>query len=165
MYFFFCTDRKKEFPDPMSSLADKLKPSAPVRAHLFLAAALWTVVGSTLVFFGVWWVRDDGRALLWWLLIPVVVIGFLKAHFILMGAATRITTRIIERGDGRCLGGFLSPMTWLLVLGMMGGGRLLRAGGIPMGIVGLIYAGVGLALFVASFRMWSVWRGYELPAD
>ncbi len=144
-----------------TTLIHRLKPSAPVRVHLFLAALIWLVVGSGLGFFGMRWVIIDGRTMLLWWLIPALVVGFLKAYFVLGKAARRMTTRIIARGDGRCLGGFLSPLTWLLVMLMMGSGMVLRSGWLELGYVGVIYAGVGVALFTASFRLWAVWWRYE----
>ncbi len=69
-------------------------------------------------------------------------------------AAERIANRIEARGDGRCLGGFLSPATWVLVAGMMAAGRILRGGLVPRHWVGLVYAAVGLGLLGSSRLAW-----------
>ena len=58
--------------------------------------------------------------------------------------------RIERRGDGRCIGGFLSLRTWALVALMMVAGRTLRHSFVPAVIIGLAYAAVGTALLVAA---------------
>jgi len=62
----------------------------------------------------------------------------------------RLVARIIERGEGRCLGGFVSWKTWLLILGMMAMGWALRRSGAPFWVIGVLYAGIGTALVTAS---------------
>ena len=66
-----------------------------------------------------------------------------------------MTSRIIARGDGKCIGGFISYKTWLIIAIMAGTGKFLRGGLLPIAIVGLIYAAVGIALLYGSSRLWS----------
>jgi hypothetical protein len=40
-------------------------------------------------------------------------------------------------------------------------GRFLRGGLVPRAIVGLIYAGVGTALLVASRQLWYAWYRHD----
>ena len=90
-----------------------------------------------------------------WLVAPVAVtVGLLKGRVVLERSAVRIIERIRERGDDRCVGGFLSPKTWLLVLLMMVSGRVLRAALLPTPMVGFLYAAIGVALLWASRRLW-----------
>ena len=70
-------------------------------------------------------------------------------------SAQRIIARIKSRGDGRCIGGFLSWRTWLLVALMVIGGRVLRRGLLPEAVVGLIYVLVGTALLLAAAQLWN----------
>jgi len=139
----------------MHALFHKYKPAAPARYHLFVAALLWSVVGSALLFFGCKWVINKHETLYIWLLIPALLIGLLKTRLVLFKAADRMTSRIIARGDGKCIGGFISYKTWLIIAIMAGTGKFLRGGLLPIAIVGLIYAAVGIALLYGSSRLWS----------
>jgi hypothetical protein len=90
-----------------------------------------------------------------------IALGFLKARFVLNRSARRVTDRIESRGDGRCIGGFLSWKTWLLVVAMILLGRLLRLSPLPRPILGLIYAAIGFALLAASRLLWARWRAVK----
>ena len=138
--------------------AERWKPAARVRTHLLAAAALWTVVGCGLATAGlVWCVGSTFPSSLAWA-VGGISIGLLKGSFIIRKFAERNTARLIARGDGRCLGGFLSARTWLLVILMMTSGILLRRSSIPRPVLGIIYAAVGTALLSGSFPLWKAWR-------
>ncbi len=109
------------------------------------------------------WLNQEG--LVW--LAPIAALpGILKALFVLDRAAAKGVARIRERGDGRCIGGFLSVKSWLLVLVMMAGGRLLRAGYLPKTLIGFLYVAIGVALVFGSRRPWVAWRHFEpLPGN
>lgn len=94
------------------------------------------------------------------MLIAAVVLGLLKARFVLRRAARRTIQHITSRGDGRCLGGFLSWKTWLLVIAMIALGRLLRSElvPIPLAWIGLLYAAVGVAMIAGSIPLWIAWQ-------
>lgn len=151
---FFDTSRS------MNDLVARLTPVAPVRYHLAAAALLWTIVGSALLYFGVKWVVITHEPIYFWLLAPSLAVGILKTHLVLFRAADRATTRIILRGDRKCIGGFLSAKTWVLVAFMITGGRLLRAFVLPLGVSGLLYAAVGIALAYGSIRLWKTWFAF-----
>ncbi len=133
---------------------ERFKPAAPARVHLVMAALLWSVVGTLLAGFGALWIWGSGMSLGPVLAVVAVAVGIAKSRWVLDRAALRIVGRIEERGDGRCIGGFLSGKTWLLVALMAGGGRALRAWVLPPGIAGLIYLGVGAALLYSSRVIW-----------
>lgn len=142
----------------MPNWIQTVKPAASRRTHLLLAAALWTTVGAGLLFFGVRWILAAPG----WLPAPLVLsasgLGCLKSRFVLRKSAARIVDRIRARGDDRCLGGFLSPATWLLVLAMMAAGQCIRSGPTPQIVVGFLYTAVGTALVLASYAAWRAWR-------
>jgi hypothetical protein len=148
----------------MSNPLEDYKPAASARTQLLLAALLWTVVGAMLLFFGVRWSILAEIPYVWLLLALAITAGVFKALFILERTARRTIDRIRERGDGRCIGGFLSIRTWLFVGLMMLTGYLLRHSALPRAIVGLIYAAVGTALLVASRRLWGAWSGHAVAA-
>lgn len=144
-------------------LLERWKPRASGRTHLLLAAALWTCVGSALLFFGSRWTL---LALGPWggaVLALATLAGLAKGRLVLDRAAARIADRIAARGDGRCLGGFLSLRSWLLVALMSGAGRLLRGGLLPHGVVGPLYAAVGAGLLYSSRVAWLRWRAAAAP--
>jgi hypothetical protein len=129
-------------------------PAASRGTHLLAAALLWSLVGTGLIAVGVHWVMASHahHALL---VLPLAGgIGWLKARLFLDRTARRIVRRIEERGDGRCLGGFLSWKSWLLVLCMILLGRALRLSPLPLLWRGGIYAAIGTALLVASRVVW-----------
>lgn len=141
----------------MNERLERWKPSARVRTHLLAAAGLWTVVGAGLTVVGSVWSLHGPR----WasFAVPVAVgVGLLKSWLVLDRAACRTADRIEARGDGRCLGGFLSIGTWLLVALMMTAGRILRGGLVPRHWVGLVYVAVGTALLGSSRVAWVRWR-------
>ena len=137
---------------------ERFKPASSARTQLALSGTMWTVVGSVLALLGGWWVLHDGQ--LWKLapLLTALALGLLKSEFVLDRAAERISNRIIDRGNGRCIGGFLSPSSWLLVILMAGGGRLLRSSPVPRFWIGLLYSGVGIGLFRSSRIFWRRYR-------
>lgn len=140
---------------------ERWKPAAGVRTHLFSAAFLWTVVGFGLAAAGIAWCF--GSALPWALVLAGagVVAGLVKGRFVLRTMAERNAARIIARGDGHCLGGFLSVKTWLLVVLMMTSGFILRRSSVPRPVLGVLYSAVGTALLVGCATLWRAWRGQE----
>jgi hypothetical protein len=133
------------------------KPAAGLPTHLMLAWLMWVTVGAALVGVGAWWLWEAAPIAAPWLAAGSVAIGAIKSRLVLDRAAVRIIARIRARGDGRCIGGFLSLRTWGLVVLMMVAGRLLR-GTVAHGIVGPLYLAVGTALLVSSRLTWRAWR-------
>lgn len=135
--------------------------TARARTHLLAAALLWTVVGLGLTAAGFAW--SFGSALPWSLLLAVagVAAGVVKGRLVIRKMADWNTARIIARGDGRCLGGFLAPKTWLLVAAMMASGIILRRSGVPRAVLGVLYTAVGSALLIGGLQLWKARR--EIP--
>lgn len=122
-----------------------------------LAGVMWLVVGAALIGFGGRWLWVALPTVAPWLAAAAVAVGLVTSRLVLDGVAERVVDRISARGDGRCVGGFLSLRTWGLVLLMMLLGRLLR-GTLSGWIVGPLYIAVGTALCVSSRRPWRAWR-------
>lgn len=148
----------------MNAWMHRYKPAASARTHLLAAAGLWTLVGSALLTVGAIWLTRRGGPVTVLVLAVAVGFGLLKARLVLRKTARRIADRIQARGDGRCLGGFLSWQSWMLVLAMMVMGRLLRSGLLSVWIVGAAYAAIGTALLVASITLWRRWARPTVPA-
>ena len=142
---------------------ERWKPAAGVRAHLYAAALLWTVVGLGLTAAGMAW--SFSSALPWSLLLAGtgVAAGLVKGRYVLRAMAERNAARIIARGDGRCLGGFLSLKTWLLVVLMMTSGIILRRSAVPRPVLGVLYSAVGTALLVGCVTLWKAFGRLRRP--
>jgi hypothetical protein len=121
---------------------------------------MWTVVGGLLLAFGTRWTLAGRLPRPYLCLAGAAVAGLLKARFVLRITAMQAVERIRQRGDGRCIGGFLSWRSWAFVVGMVLLGRLLRAGLLPAPAVGLIYVAVGMALLAASAGLWLAWSAH-----
>lgn len=132
-------------------------PAASRRTHLLAASLLWSLVGLGLTIAGASWISDAGPPHAVLLAAVAIVLGLLKVRFILSHNARRVIDRIERRGDGRCIGGFLSWKTWVLVLAMVALGRVLRATPLPVPIRGTVYSAIGVALFTASCLLWRRW--------
>ena len=137
---------------------DSHKPAAAVHVHLMLVGLMWTVVGVALVGLGGRWLWQSPIPAAPWLAALALAIGAFKARFVLDRAARTIADRIRERGDGRCIGGFLSLRSWALVAVMVAGGRLLRGSHVGRGLLGVLYVAVGTALLLSSRVAWRAWR-------
>lgn len=142
-------------------------PAAPARAHLFAAALLWSMVGLGLATPGAVWILSGDSTWSVPILVLSILAGLAKERFVLRRTAARIAERIERRGDSRCIGGFLSWKSWILVAAMMVLGRLLRASPLPAIARGGIYSAVGVALAAASLSLWRRWRraGGHSPAQ
>jgi hypothetical protein len=142
----------------MGNWLETYKPAASLRVHLLLAALLWSVVGSLFLTFGAKWTWQAGGSWTPILLIVSMAAGLAKYRLVLYRAADRAIERICARGDGRCIGGFLSVRTWLFVAVMASAGRVLRGGVLPRLVAGVIYVAVGTALLAGCRRFWQAWR-------
>jgi hypothetical protein len=144
--------------------ADRKKPAARVRTHLLAAALLWTIVGFGLAAVGLVWCFTLRPPWSFGLAVAGLAVGTLKGFYIIRRIARGNSARLIARGDGHCLGGFLSAKTWLLVLAMMASGILLRQSPIPRPVLGVIYAAVGTGLLIGSFPLWKAHREAALDS-
>ena len=133
----------------------QLKPAAPRYVHLLLAGGIWTLIGLLLMWRGTQWLYGIDML---WIVLPGMVLGTLKALFMLERSADKNIKRILEGGNGKCLGGVYSWKTWLLVFLMMGMGCLLRNSTLPKELLGLFYVSIGWGLLFASRRCWTAWR-------
>ncbi len=140
-----------------TTITARFKPAAPASAHLLAAAILWSVVGLALGIRGLLNLDFSAGAGMVWAA-GAMVLGGIKGRFILKKTAFRAINRIIERGDGKCLGGFMSARSWLLITAMIIMGKLLRASPLPHNLVWSIYVAVGTALAVSSRFFWQARR-------
>jgi hypothetical protein len=127
-----------------------------VRTQLLLAASVWFVGSSILVFRGMSYVLD--RHWHAWILGLALAIAVIKSRYLLDRIARKAVARIRQRGKA-CVFGFFSVRSWAFVALMMGGGIAIRnaivsPGVIGAGILGALYLGIGTALFIADRVFW-----------
>lgn len=143
----------------MKSWLESHKPRATYRHQLLLAGLMWSLVGFFLFMYGSRWAFSEGKN---WgsfaLILAGILLGVAKARFILDPVAQRVTDRILKRGDGRCVGGFLSLRSWTLVAAMILFGRLLRCCLFTTALAGMVYITVGTGLMLSSRLAWKGWR-------
>jgi len=141
----------------MNDWLEACKPAASARTHLLLVAMMWTIVGAVLTVLGVRWELAARLPYVWPLLAVAAGVGACKSRWLLQGTARRTIGRIYARGDGYCLGGFLSWRAWMFVALMAGMGRVLRGGLVSREVAGFIYTAVGAALLLTTPRIWRAW--------
>ena len=136
----------------------RFKPGVATRTHLLLSAALWTAIGSLLLAKGTYRLSQLAEWQAFVVVVPAIVIGSLKAFFVLDKSARRGIDRILNFKDGTCLGAVYSIKTWILVLCMMGMGVILRNSSLPIKFLGFLYITIGWAMLVSSRLAWRAWR-------
>ena len=119
---------------------------------------MWSCVGAGLFSVGTYWLLKNGEARGFILLVIAAGVGLGKALLILDRTTLSNIDRVKSRGEDRCFGGFLSPSVWIIVIGMMLLGRILRTIGLPKPILGLIYGAVGIGLLYSSRLIWRAWK-------
>ena len=145
----------------MFSWFETYKPVASSQMQLWLAGAMLSFVGAGLFSVGAYWLLKNGETRGFILLVIAAGLGFGKALLVLDRTILRNIDRVKSRGEDRCFGGFLSPRLWILVIGMMLLGRILRTIGLPKPILGLIYGAVGIGLLYSSRLIWRALKDHR----
>lgn len=154
------TAEKSEPAEPAATGRARSLPSAGGKTQLFLAAAMWTVVGVMLPAMGIVWDFRGYRLLGLALALPFLGVGLLKSK-ILDRVSVRTIDHIRSRDPRGFVLGFLPWTSWLLIGLMMGTGIVLRrvlTGPHPRAWLGFVYVAVGSALLVSSRKLWRSWR-------
>jgi hypothetical protein len=154
---------------------DKFTPRASVRVQMFSAAVMWLVGLGFLLVRGVGFILAlvrDAHPAVWsiaLLVIVAIVIGAIKARYILIRYADKAVARIQTRGHA-CYFGFFAWSSWLFILVMMGGGIVLRQfTPLPhydwgLVLLAVLYIAVGTGLAIADRIFWiSALRSQPVP--
>lgn len=144
---------------------DRFTPRASVRVQMFAAAIMWLVGLCFLLGNGInFIVRLIGMShpAIWsiaLIVIAAIVLGDIKARFILIRYADKAIARIQHRGRA-CLFGFFGWSSWGFIVAMMGTGILLRKltplSNYWWGLIflAILYIAVGTALLIADRIFW-----------
>ena len=119
---------------------------------LFLAGFMWLGVGTMLLFLSFSWLKAfqaPGSFLF-------AGIGFAIAmavhHFGFLKIVDKNLDRILPMEGARCIFSFMSWKSYMIVIGMVAMGILLRRSPIPKPYLSMVYIGIGLALLLSSVR-------------
>jgi hypothetical protein len=144
---------------------DRFTPRASVRVQMYAAAIMWLVGLGFLLGFGVSFViKLEGmkHPALWVVIaifVAALVIGGLKARYILIRYADKAVARIQHRGRA-CFFGFFAWSSWGFIAVMMGTGIVLRKftplPNNPWGLafLAVLYIAVGTGLAIADRIFW-----------
>jgi hypothetical protein len=154
---------------------DKITPRASVRVQMFSAAVMWMVGLGFLLGFGISFIvklRGMSHEPIWvipLIVVAAIVIGGLKARYILIRYADKAVARIQRRGHA-CYFGFFGWPSWGFIAVMMGTGVVLRnftaLPTFPGGLIflAILYIAVGTGLAIADRIFWiSALRSQPVP--
>jgi hypothetical protein len=136
----------------------RFKPGVTRRVHLGCTAGLWTAIGIFLSVRGIILLKS-GNGL--WLIVVGLLLGSAKSFIILDRSALRGIDRISRFADNTCIGAVYSWKVWLLVLGMMMMGIILRNLSLSPLLVGTMCVAIGWALVFSSRYAWKSWVTWE----
>lgn len=120
------------------------------------AAIVWAGVGAFLSIRGMLWFRESERNIFWMALIALLI-GLIKGHFVLAKLARKNIQRIYELSPHKakiCIFAFQAALSYLLIIGMITLGILLRLSPIPREYLAMIYLAIGVGLLYASMQYW-----------
>lgn len=150
----------------------RLTPRVGPRLQLLGAAAVWMAGAAVLMARGVVCVvAADGQghpgygaALV---ALCGVAVGLVKARLVLVRYAAKAAQRIRTRGHA-CFFGLFAWSSWLFILGMMGGGVLLRHSGLVhlwwgCMVLGVVFVAAGTGLAIADLVFWREVLGARVP--
>ncbi len=129
-----------------------MKPTGNKSALVFLAGALWIGAGVILVSFASQWLlaAQKFNALIF------AAAGIIAGLAIYLYGFSKLVEKNLKRIDAMkekpCLFAFMSWKSYLNVIFMMGLGITLRHSAIPKLYISPVYLGIGLGLFLSSFR-------------
>ncbi len=133
-----------------------LEPAVSRRTLMVTAAIAWAGVGLMLFLRGLHWVAQPPRASaakISVVLAVAVALGLIKARFVFLRLAKKNIARIRSLSphkDRICIFAFQAMRSYLLIIGMITLGILLRISPLPRLYLGGIYVIIGLAMGLSS---------------
>jgi hypothetical protein len=138
-------------------MATRIPEPAVSRKVLVRSAAItWSGVGTFLSLRAMIWFRLSTSNVFWMVLLALTI-GLLKGHYVFRKLARRNIMRIKTLSPHKekiCLFAFQAIQSYLLIIGMIGLGILLRLSPIQREYLAVIYLAIGFALIYASIPYW-----------
>jgi len=131
---------------------EKFKPGVEKHVLLLIAGLIWIAVGSMLLGFSYFWLRDAGNDIFMWTAGSGIVISLFVHHFGFLRVVDNNLGRILPMQGKRCVFSFMTWKSYILVLVMVATGILLRLSPIPRTYLSVLYIGIGAALILSSIR-------------
>jgi hypothetical protein len=140
----------------------RLTPRIAHRYLYIIAALVWTIAGSMLLFRGMMLFLDDAY-FIWTRLSISIVSGILFYRFLFLKISTEHTSRISRMQlDRPCLFSFFNMKSYILMTVMITVGITLRKSGIISPVyLSFIYVTMGIPLFISSFRFYRAFAVYQ----
>lgn len=132
-----------------------LKPAVPKRVLLFVAAILWTVAGSMLLFRG-FRMLDPEVSLLWVKLSVTLLAGLVFYWKVFAGLSLKHTLRILNmKVENPCLFAFFNVRSYLMMVLMISMGVTLRkTGWVSASYLAYLYLTMSVPLMLSSVRFY-----------
>ena len=147
----------------LNSLWYRLEPAVPRRALYVAAALAWELAGLILAVRACFWLRGLGLTAVAYAA-PALLAGWAKGRWVLGRVADKNVARIEALSPHKkriCVFAFQALESYLLVLGMVGAGILLRLSPLPRPLLAAVYLAIGSGLVLGSFRYWRA--GFPKP--
>lgn len=123
---------------------------------IFIAGLLWSGVGLFLIRLAFRWFVELSQVEMLFDIIAGTLLGSVIAYFGFSGLAKKNIERINSYSGKVCIWAFQKWTSYLLIAFMMSLGIFLRhASFIPKFLLSPVYIGIGLALFLSSFRYYT----------
>jgi hypothetical protein len=141
----------------MTSMPSKIpEPAVSRQTLIYSAAVVWGGVGLLLCLRAYFWFAASPMST-WWMVLLALALGLIKGRLIFSRLAARNLARIKEMSPEKekvCFFAFQAIRSWVLILGMITLGILLRMSPLPRELLAVIYLAIGIGLIYASTVYW-----------
>jgi hypothetical protein len=134
------------------------EPAVSRQTLVYSAAVVWGGVGLFLSLRAFFWFAHSNLHI-WWMVLLALALGLIKGRLIFSRLAARNLARIKEMSPEKekvCFFAFQATRSWVLILGMITLGILLRLSPLPRELLAVIYLAIGSGLIYASTVYWGV---------
>jgi hypothetical protein len=131
---------------------ERLKPAVSKATLLFIAGAVWMVIGVMLNALSYSWLRVEKPAGAVFLASIGFICGLIIHYFGFSRIVKKNVGRILPMQGRRCLFSFMPWKSYLLVVSMILMGSFLRHSSIPKKYLAVVYTGIGTALILSGYH-------------
>ena len=135
----------------MAKRWEEYKPAVDKTILILIAGIVWIMAGLMLSRLAIiWWQNYTGTLLSLFIFVGILL-GVVKGYFILTRVVRANIRRINQLSRTGFVLAFISLKTYLLIIGMMTMGILLRHTSFPRQYLAILYLGVGIAMIISSY--------------